>query len=439
MKLLGQGVDSAVDAETDIFGRDAFAAGLLSLFSSSEDPLVVALDEKWGTGKTVFARRLAKRAEGDGHIVVYFDAFKRDYDPDVFIALTAELLAKIPKEKQEKSFKENAKAIGKIVGRTLFKGAIRAATAGAVKASDLDEAASDIATEIGDVAEAELDKIIDERLSSAKKEEEAFSKFRESLIALAGGTAGSDEKRKPIIFIIDELDRCRPDYALDVLETIKHFFSVAGVHFLLVCDFGQLVASVKARYGLGTDSETYLEKFVDVRVSFPIQEKNERRRSVSAFVQSSTKMMPEDGENGSQWKAMREFITDFSSKRNYSLRRIERILTQFALCMAFTRPNQFRLAAVVVVLCDLKISNRDLFVKSKLGVLSFKELDEYYKFEDKGGYGIVMWLRYFFDEGIDRQAEEWQSLARSLWQYHLNEPQDTALYLANEVVDRISA
>jgi KAP family P-loop domain len=435
MKLLGQGVESAVAAQTDIFGRDAFAGGLLRLFSNSLDPLVVALDEKWGAGKTVFARRLAKRADQEGHTVVYFDSFKRDYDPDVFIALTAELLAKIPKEKQEKSFKENATAIGKIVGRTLFKGAIRAATAGAVKASDFDEAVAETANEIGDVAEAEFDKFIDERLSGAKKEEEAFSKFRQSLIALAEGTMAGDEQRKPIIFIIDELDRCRPDYALDVLETIKHFFSVPGVHFLLVCDFGQLVASVRARYGSATEGEIYLEKFVDVRVSFPLQEKSKRQSSVCNLV----KDMPDDGADGKLWGIMSDFISNFLTRRDYSLRRIEKILTQFALCMAFTDSKQFRHSVVLAVLCDLKISNHGLFRKSKNGTLSYKQINEYYKFDDQSDTGIIRWLRYFYDADIDRSEEEWKSLNSSLWNWHLDKPEDTAIYLANEVVDRISA
>jgi hypothetical protein len=438
MKLLGQGLEAAVAAQDDMFGRDAFAAGLLSLFSNSQDPLVVALDEKWGTGKTVFARRLAKKAEKEGHAVVYFDAFKRDYNPDVFIALTAELLAKIPNEKQEKSFKENAKAIGKIVARTLFKGAIRAATAGAVKASDLDEATTETANEIGDIAEAEFDRIIDERLGSVKKEEEAFSRFKESLIALAEGNSGTDEQPKPIILIIDELDRCRPDYALDVLETIKHFFSVPKVHFLLVCDFGQLVASVKARYGLESEGEIYLEKFVDARVTFPVQDKDARFNSISKFIEGSIYGMPDDGEGGQQWTGLSNFISGIGHRLDYSLRRIERIITQFALCMNFTKPNEFRLGAVICVLCDLKISNRSLFQQAKNGTLKYKDLREFYRFDEERDKWYISWLQYYYDDEINREEQVWQDFRRSLYRYSLSGHQETALYLANQVVDRIS-
>ena len=438
MKLLGQGVDAAVAAQTDIFGRDAFAAGLLSLFSNSQDPLVVALDEKWGTGKTVFARRLAKRAEEDGHIVVYFDAFKRDYDPDVFIALTADLLAKVPKAKQEKSFKQNAKSVGKIFGRVLVKGAVRAITAGAVKASDLDEAVTETASEIGDVAEAELDKIIDERLSSAKKEEEAFSKFRESLIALAGGTAGSDEKRKPIIFIIDELDRCRPDYALDVLETIKHFFSVAGVHFLLVCDFGLLVASVKARYGIDSDGDTYLDKFIDARITFPVQPLDARRAAISSFVFKIIDVTKSDQTNIETCNRMGNFLTEISITQCHSLRRIERIMTQFFIVMNFGVSNIKIIWPLVFLLCDMKISNKRLFDKSKIGELKFNELKEIYKFDENNTATYPMVIRYFFDEFIDRDSEEYSDIHIHLASRWQKNPIAMVTDFANNVVDRIS-
>jgi KAP family P-loop domain len=438
MKLLGQGVEAAVAAQNDMFGRDAFAAGLLRLTSQSQDPLVIALDEKWGTGKTVFARRLVGQAEAQNHTVVYFDAFRRDYSSDVFIALSAALLEKLPKTNKTKTMKESAKTVVKTVGRLALKGLVRAGTAGAVNASDLNDAFADTADDIGDLAEAELDKLIDERLSGAKKEEEAFAKFRKSLMELTEAQAGIESASKPILFIIDELDRCRPDYALDVLETIKHFFSVPKVHFLLVCDFDQLVASVKARYGLESEGEIYLEKFVDARVTFPVQDKDAQFNSISKFIQGSIDGMPDDGEGGQQWTGLSNFISRIGHRLDYSLRRIERIITQFALCMNFTKPNQFRLGAVIYVLCDLKISNRSLFQKAKNGTLKYKDLREFYRFDEERDNWYISWLQYYYDDEINREEQEWQELRRSLYKYHLSGHQETALYLANQVVDRLS-
>ena len=72
-----------------------------------------------------------------------------------------------------------------------------------------------------------------------------------------------------MIFVIDELDRCRPDYALEVLEVIKHLFSVPRVHFVLGVNLEALEGMVCARYGPDIDAHRYLGKFIHVRLELP--------------------------------------------------------------------------------------------------------------------------------------------------------------------------
>jgi len=437
MRIAGNTMQQAIDAETDIFGRDQFADGLLNLFESSDDPLVVALDEKWGTGKTVFARRLQKQA-ADRFTVIYFDAFKRDYDPDVFIALSAELLAKLPADREKKSsLKENAKAVGKTIGKLTLKAGVRLLTAGALNAADIGDAAEEVASEIGNLAEAELDVLIDQRLDSARLADETFDKFKNSLETTANSSQNEDDEVKPLLFVVDELDRCRPDYALSVLETIKHFFSVQNVHFLLVCDIDQLVAAVHHRYGIKGHGYTYLEKFIDVRVSFPTPRTNVRERSIRDFLNTFIEGMPDDNEGGNYWDKLKEFICSIAIKKSYSLRKIEKIVSQFAVCVHFTNEKNLRIGAVVFVLCDLKITNPSLFSKAKQGMLSYSELDKHYDFDDDRYEWYIKWLRYFYDETIDRSEPEWQRMGESLYRYNFFETDSVPTYLANEIVDKI--
>lgn len=437
MRIAGSNSRQAIKAETDIFGRDQFAAGMLNLFQTSDDPLVVALDEKWGTGKTVFAKRLEKKAPDKDFTVVYFDAFKRDYDPDVFIALSAELLAKLPASENKTSIRNNAKVVGKTILKVGLKAAVRLGTAGAVRVGDLSDAVEEAANEIGDIAEAELDALIDRRLDSARLADETFDKFKISLEKLTKTSQKEDDGAKPLLFIVDELDRCRPDYALSVLETIKHFFSVPNVHFLLVCDIEQLVAAIHHRYGIEGHGYTYLEKFIDVRVSFPTMRKHERERAITTFVKSFTQDMPPDGEGGKLWRSMIEFITDLSLSKEYSIRRVEKILTQFAVAMRFTKTEQLRIPSIIFVLCDLKLSNPRLFAKSKNGKLSYSELTDHYKFDEEKYGRLMNWLRYFYDDTIDRKSAEWERMGQSLWRYNFHDVEDISNYLANEVVDKI--
>jgi len=85
--------------------------------------------------------------------------------------------------------------------------------------------------------------------------------FKTGLCAL---TKTKDGKKKNLVIIIDELDRCRPDYALSILEYIKHFFSEPIVHFVLGVNFNMLTNSVKTRYGQDIDANSYLKKFITI-------------------------------------------------------------------------------------------------------------------------------------------------------------------------------
>jgi len=83
-----------------------------------------------------------------------------------------------------------------------------------------------------------------------------------------------------MIFIVDELDRCKPPFALELLEKIKHVFSVAGIHFILVTHLTQLETSVRYNYGTDIDARTYLQKFYNLIAHLPGNGKYENDRVI---------------------------------------------------------------------------------------------------------------------------------------------------------------
>lgn len=435
MRLVGTNMQQAIEAQADIFGRDNFAAGLLNLFENSEDPLVVALDEKWGTGKTVFSKRLEKSALDQGFTVVYFDAFKRDYDPDVFIALSAELLAKLPDSNNKTSIKDNAKIVGKTILKIGLKSALRVGTAGALRVGDLNDAAEEAAEEIGDVAEAELDALIDRRLDSARVADETFESFKNSLRALANSSEGEGREAKPLLFIVDELDRCRPDYSLDVLETIKHFFSASGVHFLLVCDMDQLVSSIQHRYGLKGHGYDYLEKFIDVRTSFPRLDNNQLEQSMGLLL-TREPQMPDDKAEGRAWNELSRFITRNFLNKGYSLRKIEKIVAQFSIVMYFMSENDARIDPLIILLCDLKISHPEIFKRAKDGQITFEEIDDIYNIDDNYSRSFRSITQVIF--GSQPDHERLADLSSFSFRYNLDSAEQIRDYLIRNVIERIA-
>lgn len=79
---------------------------------------------------------------------------------------------------------------------------------------------------------------------------------------------------KPVVIIIDELDRCRPDYAVKTLEALKHFFDVPGFVFVLAFDEQQLKNSVKTLFG--TDNfDGYKRKFISNSFLLPEPDRGE--------------------------------------------------------------------------------------------------------------------------------------------------------------------
>jgi hypothetical protein len=85
---------------------------------------------------------------------------------------------------------------------------------------------------------------------------------------LAECYCGNDDK-KPLVIFIDELDRCRPNFAIEVLEKAKHLFNVDNIIFVLATDKTQLGHSIRAVYGQGLDVNEYLRRFIDFDYLLP--------------------------------------------------------------------------------------------------------------------------------------------------------------------------
>lgn len=265
----GTGIGEDKDfSEHDNLGFGEFGERMAkSILSLSGEPLVMMLEGSWGSGKTVFIKQWAALMRNRGCSVIRMDAFAVDYIQDPFVAIAGEvgLLRErfgLPEAIFQKFIVAAATAVGHAIVRNATGDVVdfekiagqRDRTAGSFenriksygKEKEAVLAMRDALTEISETASA---KALDEALEKVQDDE---TKKRE----LEDGGTG------PLIFIVDELDRCRPDFALGILEVIKHFFSVDGVHFILVANREQLAASVRHVYGCGkSQSQVYLEKF----------------------------------------------------------------------------------------------------------------------------------------------------------------------------------
>lgn len=252
--------------KNDLLDRRKPAEVLTGVVSSFRGPGVVAIDAPWGAGKTTFLRMWSRQLRTDGFTVVDFNAWDTDFAADPFLALSAELQealkssgADIPPEAMQRIKEWSTELLRQGVPQLVRLAFDAVPLAGSLA---------------GNLAESVMDRFTESRVSGYAKTKEAVSGFRDALGRTAAAVSESSDK-KPLIVIIDELDRCRPTYAVELLETAKHLFSVDHVVFVLAINRAQLVHSICALYGAKFDANTYLRRFIDAFIPLPNPNRDE--------------------------------------------------------------------------------------------------------------------------------------------------------------------
>ena len=353
------GPEDGFTRKNDIFGYEAFGSNLANLVNSSLDGMVVLLDGPWGSGKSIFCKQWAGLLRNLDFPVIEFDAFKNDYQGDAFIALAGEIhdLGKqSPGDEStpNQGFLECAKKAGIAMAPLMFRVASKAATAGLLDIKDIESAsagAKEAIAVLSENATETLEIVISDRLSHRDEERQTLDEFRASLSSLANSLSSNDNPR-PLVVIIDELDRCKPNFALDILEQIKHLFSVEGVVFVLVGDFNQLQAVVTGAYGSGAnfDGRTYLEKFYHLRARLPLPEKESTAQRYVHHLWYSLEMSATETFD----QDMHDGIAQIADATDLSLRNIERVITHVVLVYNATDSKSWRAPPIAVGLCVLR-------------------------------------------------------------------------------------
>ncbi|MCD5883492.1 P-loop NTPase fold protein [Klebsiella pneumoniae] len=320
--------------EVDIFNRKKLFHQIVRLIEDSpKKSLVFALDDKWGNGKTTFVKMLqAEIAKENNYAIdaIYFDAFENDYQSDPFISLSSLLYSHVEskKTKGKKVGDKILSGIKKVGSNLLLNGskfALTAVSGGIISANKIDG----IGEVITDSLKSEVEGFIESRIKSTNNEKKDIADFKESLKEIIKVT------NNKTLIIIDELDRARPDYALDLLERIKHLFSVDGLIFLLVMNREQFEKGILRRYG-DIDSRLYLNKFIHCWFSLP--KKNAFSKHVilgnsptTTFDYISHVLEKNNINSFSSSGAFIRILSYLIDRNNGSLREIERCLSVLAV------------------------------------------------------------------------------------------------------------
>lgn len=253
---------------SNTIGRRVDVWAFCEMLNSIESAYCVSIDGSWGSGKTFFVKQVKmvldalnvniKNEElteeqiqtvrescnnlSQGHleemqpqVCVYYDAWKNDNDADPILSIVYSILCEM---KTDFHFSGDSKMAEKV-----------AALVGYFTNTNLKE-----------FFEACRSNTIFDSLKSEKTLEKEISDFLESLLY---------EKGNRLVIFVDELDRCRPTYAVRVLERIKHYFGNDRITFVFSINAKELECTIGNAYGVGFDSGRYLDRFFDLRIPLP--------------------------------------------------------------------------------------------------------------------------------------------------------------------------
>jgi KAP family P-loop domain len=226
-----------------------------------------AVEGSYGLGKSYFLERLRQQLSLN-HPVAFVNAWTDDTANDpltsIFLAVEDALAEKLvsSNEAERKKIAEKLKGVAKIAAKV----ALRGAGSVLLTAKGYEELESAFETGVDDLFGLRTEKSTDTALVSKRK---LISDFQVKLAELLDSLEADGLFVRPLIIIVDELDRCRPTYAISLLEEAKHFFDDTGTIFVYGMNRKALAATVKSIYGDEFPADHYLMRFVKRQISLP--------------------------------------------------------------------------------------------------------------------------------------------------------------------------
>lgn len=236
-----------------LFRNEQAAKAMTQIVKHTQSGYTLSINADWGYGKTTFVKMWNVELQKEGYKTIYFNAWESDFVADPMMALIDGLREgfdskDLPQEKLQKLF-----AFWDVIIRI---------------AKEIPVGNIGLFGKIAYAFKRGIDGLLENK--NQLQEHQSIRKlvvdFREQLKSVAKEISPD----KQLIIFVDELDRCRPDYAVQMLERIKHFFSIDNVIFVLSIDKNVLCKSIRAIYGgLDIDTEAYLRRFIDLEFDLP--------------------------------------------------------------------------------------------------------------------------------------------------------------------------
>ena len=359
LKLLENPVSPDSPWYDDLLGRAEIGERLTKLIRQQSVPLTISIHGNWGTGKTFLLKRWQKELEKQGYSAIYFNAWEDDFCDDPLLAIIGQLSEYF----KEGNLKNLAGKLAQIAVPLLSKnalGVLNKATGLTLEVEVKESSARDLLKEYRD--------------QRATKDE-----LKKHLTTMAARVVENTEH--PLVFIIDELDRCRPTFAIELLERVKHICDVANLVFVFGLNRDELSKSLNSIYG-EIDSAVYLRRFFDFEFNLPESDSQgfathlidsfqlaDAFRSLSGTARDDTHMH--------DYNNYRTFFPKLWSALGFSLRDIDYSVRLLALLARTIRPRTFTHPFLLGILIAMKFKRSDIYRSMLAGNFRTSEIIDY--------------------------------------------------------------
>ena len=366
--------------EDDCFALKQFCERLETFIGVEHDyvegSLVLSLNAGFGCGKTTFidmwrSSLLDRRAVGQFvPMPVILNAWESDHCGDPLLAILAGLVAAVeqwkgPGAPDKHAFKEAAKDVGWFAVGLANELAAKLTGLNPVKAGDLAEKKKGERTQ----KNPDFIELYQHRMAALKV-------LKIELAAAFGGAAPK------VLVFVDELDRCRPDYAVSFLETIKHVFDVEGMVFVFAVDYAHLSGSAKALYGSELKFDDYFRKFFHRSFNLPYFDETACQKLAERYVE---KYLHVEGKRSSIMKLDRhqmERIVELAVSLRMPPRQIQEAFR--ILGHALSTEDQSRIgrlpwcvSAGMILLIMLRTADKKVYEGIRLGSISHEDVGHF--------------------------------------------------------------
>jgi len=373
--MLHKKIDGEIDPsdiwKDDVLGRHEVALEIIQIISTIKQPFVIGVSSRYGTGKSFFAKRCVAELGERHFMAVYFDAWQNDYVKEPlsgFVYTVANALKELCGPDDIAEVQELFSNAAKFIAKRTVPLAARAVTRLVIGESGAKEVSNELASLTEQIAK--------ESIEGYENTVGEMATFRDALMRLAEKARKTNTtlQHDQVIVFVDELDRCRPDYTIEILESIKHLFNVQNFIFILMSDDQAFEASVSSVYSDKISADHYLRKFIDWKINLPQPRRDNYTRYLSrVFLLRDIEWLTDDDDFLTGIEALLGYFGQMAQMYELTLREMDQCFTivNFVLRGLGDEKVMLPLVSVLVIMKE-KDSEQYEIICHKPGYRSFE-------------------------------------------------------------------